>query len=456
MNDRFDDFNGQRYWLDIDDDSPTFYQLLAIDPGESDPEIIRRAAVQRRKLVQSKRGSGHDSVVSSLLYQIGEAETTLLSSSLREDYDRRLAHTVRSRADHGEQSSDAFEFVDEIEDEPVDGGDLHLKKLLAIAGTAALLLIMGFFAWPSNDEPLDPAAANADLAAADIDLESDEDSNATMSNATNDSRASGNETVTNSPVTARRLRELNTLGDERGPWVSSDGLTIYWWVRPDPNAESEIWTASRLDAQAVFSRKRLLRIGEAPTFTGDQLEMVFLPGRDEDLKMHVAARSSREDEFGPATEIPPLRELNCTNPSLSSDGLMLLVEQRESGSPLLLTRPTREQPWREPVPLPTGPFDETRLKSLSLGENGLRLYATLAADSETESSTQIARSTRSTIGDPFAQLEVARVAGVGFDLADPYSSGETDDVYFVSGRASGDLWRIAAEDLRWTRFESIP
>jgi hypothetical protein len=87
-----DEFDGYRKWLGIANKKrpPTHYELLAISLDEDDPEVIRAAAEQRRHYVETKRGDGHDSVVTEILFAIGEAEATLLNDDMRRDYDRQL------------------------------------------------------------------------------------------------------------------------------------------------------------------------------------------------------------------------------------------------------------------------------------------------------------------------------------------------------------------------------
>ena len=85
-----DDFDGYRKWLGITNKKrlPTHYELLAISLDEDDPEVIQAAAEQRRHFVESKRGDGHDAIVTEILYRISEAETTLLNNEMRREYDR--------------------------------------------------------------------------------------------------------------------------------------------------------------------------------------------------------------------------------------------------------------------------------------------------------------------------------------------------------------------------------
>lgn len=87
-----DEFDGYRKWLGISNQKrlPTHYELLAIGLDEDDPDVIQAAAEQRRHYVESKRGEGHDDQVTEILYRIDEAESTLLNTALRRDYDRKM------------------------------------------------------------------------------------------------------------------------------------------------------------------------------------------------------------------------------------------------------------------------------------------------------------------------------------------------------------------------------
>jgi len=86
------DFDPYHKWLGIPKKQrpPTYYDLLGISLDEEDAEVIRGAAEQRRRFVESKRGDGYEAAVGEVLYQIDEAELTLLNSEMRRDYDRRL------------------------------------------------------------------------------------------------------------------------------------------------------------------------------------------------------------------------------------------------------------------------------------------------------------------------------------------------------------------------------
>lgn len=86
------DFDGYHKWLGIPKGKArSYYDILALSLDEEDHDVIRAAVEQRRHFVESKRGDGHDDVVAEILYQINEAEVTLLNEGLRREYDRRMA-----------------------------------------------------------------------------------------------------------------------------------------------------------------------------------------------------------------------------------------------------------------------------------------------------------------------------------------------------------------------------
>ena len=87
-----EEFNGFRKWLGIPENKlpPTHYDLLGVGIDEEDPEIIKAVVEQRKAFINTKRGTGHDTAVTEILYRIGEAELTLLDPAMRRAYDRDL------------------------------------------------------------------------------------------------------------------------------------------------------------------------------------------------------------------------------------------------------------------------------------------------------------------------------------------------------------------------------
>ena len=85
------DFNPYHKWLGIPEKKcpPTFYELLGISLDEEHEEVIKTAAQRQKSHVQQFMASDHAKLVKQLVYQIDEAEFTLLSPELRREYDRR-------------------------------------------------------------------------------------------------------------------------------------------------------------------------------------------------------------------------------------------------------------------------------------------------------------------------------------------------------------------------------
>src|SRR5262249_35710363 len=64
------------------------------------------------------------------------------------------------------------------------------------------------------------------------------------------------------------VTEINTKETDFCPWLSPDGLTIYWVMQP-PGAEGEVWTARRKDAGSLFTGKRQIGYGRHVAVSSD-------------------------------------------------------------------------------------------------------------------------------------------------------------------------------------------
>lgn len=156
------------------------------------------------------------------------------------------------------------------------------------------------------------------------------------------------------------LSEINRDANAADPWISEDGLTIYW------SAGGNIWTAHRADAQSLFREMRVLFKGRHPTVSANGLQMILLGPRSDGRpgeSLHVTSRISPEGDFQRPQEITELRaETRPKGPCLSPDGLTLYyVRGRPDGvgSELAYSeRKTPHYPWATPRPLP---FDAGKL-----------------------------------------------------------------------------------------------
>jgi len=98
-----DIFNPYQEWLGwAQSRGPDYYELLAIDPAETDVARIALAAEQAMRKVRSFRPGPHAQVWSRLLDEIRAARDCLSNPALKADYDAALARTDRFRSSAGD------------------------------------------------------------------------------------------------------------------------------------------------------------------------------------------------------------------------------------------------------------------------------------------------------------------------------------------------------------------
>jgi hypothetical protein len=150
--------------------------------------------------------------------------------------------------------------------------------------------------------------------------------------------------------TVMALREL-PRGYNSYPWVSSDGLRLYW--QSGEGWERKIWQAARPSIDAPFGDQRRLFQGSDPSLTEDELE-IFVT---EKLKVMSAKRQTKDAAFGPLQAPPELAFLGKTvRPCVSPDGLMLWFDKvgDDEGTrwknqvTLRVIRRNRAAPWGQP------------------------------------------------------------------------------------------------------------
>ena len=92
------------------------------------------------------------------------------------------------------------------------------------------------------------------------------------------------------------IQELDAAGNEDQPWVTPDGLTIFWTTQK-PGERKQVWSASRTSPQLLFGNKRQVTIGQDNTFSADGLEgIVFLPQEGQG-NLCVVKRSNISEAF---------------------------------------------------------------------------------------------------------------------------------------------------------------
>jgi hypothetical protein len=157
-----DDFDGYRKWLGIANKKrpPTHYELLGISLDEDDADVIQAVVEQRRHYVESKRGEGHDAVVTEILYRISEAEATLRNDEMRRDYDRQQDLFEKRRKN---RQVDPYAPRSRVKSQPgrTVGEDSGIVK--TFAGIMAVICVgFGGMAWFSFGLPWSKPAPQAE------------------------------------------------------------------------------------------------------------------------------------------------------------------------------------------------------------------------------------------------------------------------------------------------------
>jgi hypothetical protein len=141
------------------------------------------------------------------------------------------------------------------------------------------------------------------------------------------------------------------------PWLSGDGLTLYYAKGAWPNMDivvsrrttpSEPWEASENLGSVVNSPAK----EEDPSLTSDGLELYFYSNRSGENKIYVSTR----DSVSASWREPKVLDIgNGGGPSISPDGLFLLFASERPGPDIsadsiwMTRRLTRQSKWKDPV-----------------------------------------------------------------------------------------------------------
>ncbi|QDV17740.1 hypothetical protein Pan153_23950 [Gimesia panareensis] len=170
------------------------------------------------------------------------------------------------------------------------------------------------------------------------------------------------------------LSELDTNGEESNPWISADGMTIYYTVKPSQQTRW-VWTAKRKDAESLFENPKRLIPAMDFTVSDDGLEMILFMN----MGLYQTTRDTVDDNFKRPTRITSAVIQNgfLAGPCLSSDGLTLYCDTMRKGfGPQIqvMTRRTKSSSWSKPQPLQLTPIGKMKYPHIS--RDGKYLFCT--------------------------------------------------------------------------------
>ena len=236
------------------------------------------------------------------------------------------------------------------------------------------------------------------------------------------------------------VSELSPNGNPQYPWLSPDGLTIYWEERE--SGGSSIWTAVRDDVDSLFEEKKRLVRGRHPTVSADGREMILLV----DGVLHSTTRSSIDDTFKRPRAIRELRDQqNVKNPSLSEDGLTLYFNRggTENHEFAMSGRIATSSSWGRPK---TFRVQHTEVKGFLtwpfVSNDGLRLLCTNEGSGRSNGNLMIW--TRKTTNDSFREFEFIEVPDTDPIFGrSPRFVESTGELFFTSPKPEAKMFGIS-------------
>jgi Tol biopolymer transport system component len=234
---------------------------------------------------------------------------------------------------------------------------------------------------------------------------------------------------------ARSLDQLNTAAAETDPFISRDGLTLYF-VR-DTGPQADIMIAIRPDLASPFANPTVLALNTTSienklSLAGDELIAAFVstkPGGLGLADIWLATRTNRTNPFADASQAL-LGQVNTSDneldPHLSNDGLRLYFSPRMGGTQTIAvtSRSSTTAPFGPPTTV-AGLLPASQIADPALSaDETLILYSSFGVYS----------ATRTTTADSFSgSALVPGINGSGF-TGDPALTNDSCALYFSSDR----------------------
>jgi Tol biopolymer transport system component len=136
---------------------------------------------------------------------------------------------------------------------------------------------------------------------------------------------------------------VNSPGTDHLPWISRDGLRLYFAsTRPGGAGNSDIYIATRMRRDGPFSPPQNVTALNATStddgaaLSSDELSLVFPSNRGGDFAIYGSTRRTTSEPFAPPVLVEELDSAGYEgNVALSSDGLEVIFTSDRDGPPTL-------------------------------------------------------------------------------------------------------------------------
>ena len=229
------------------------------------------------------------------------------------------------------------------------------------------------------------------------------------------------------------LSELDTNGEESNPWLSSDGLTIYYTIQEPSQQTRWVWTAKRKDPESLFEDPKRLIPAMDFTLSDDELEMILFLNKG----LYQTTRATVEDNFKRPSRITSAVIQNgfLAGPCLSADGLTLYCDSIRKGvGPQIqvMSRKTKSSNWSKPEPLKLTPIGKMKYPYVS--RDGKYLFCT--GKDISQGSNIIIHSGRDADGG-FHSASILNVDGITIRGIFPRYVAATNELFFAGEPENG-------------------
>jgi len=183
---------------------------------------------------------------------------------------------------------------------------------------------------------------------------------------------------------------VNISDTDVQPTISSDGLSLYFQSkRPGGHGKHDLWVTTRATTLEPWGEARNLEpplnspyVDGSPYISCDGLELYFGSDRPSEAGgagIYVSTRATSEDAWGEPVELGPALA-GIGRISITADGLELYGSawNRPGGNGghdiWVSRRISKEEPWGEPVVLPSPPNTSGREMHPEISPDGLALF----------------------------------------------------------------------------------
>lgn len=232
------------------------------------------------------------------------------------------------------------------------------------------------------------------------------------------------------------LKELpNGDGNQSAPYVSEDGLTLYWKARKVDEKQPWIWSAHRKSPNDLFEDAKRLVPGNDPALTPDGLELILL----DEQSLFSCKRPSVNATFPRPQKIAEFEKLGFLgSPCFSGDGLTLYADhidfKARTVTSVKFERESRTAKWGERQVVKLSGLNNNRVRFFQVTPDDKYLCCSVHVTTNYEEEPVLMVLRADAAGTGFASPRVVMVNGKVILGKFPRYVAATHELFFARNR----------------------